>query len=132
MDSALTPPLLKDKGLRPGDEVVTAAAGFPTTVNPIIRLGLIPVFIDVELGNYNIMAERLEKALIRRIRAIFLPLTLGNPFDLDTVMEVAGEYDLFLLEDCSDALGSVYKGRRLLYRLLQGSVEGPAFSNTAG
>jgi len=106
--TALTSRLLGEKRLKPGDEVITAAAGFPTTVNPIIQNGLIPVFIDVELGTYNIKVSELEKALSPKTKAIMIAHTLGNPFDLDKVMEFAKKYGLWVVEDCCDALGSRY------------------------
>jgi len=98
--SALTSPLLEDKALEPGDEVITCATGFPTTVNPLIQNGLIPVFLDVELGTYNIDVVRLEEAITSRTRAIMVAHTLGNPFNLDAITSVAKKNDLFLVEDC--------------------------------
>ena len=109
--TALTSPLLGEKRLKPGDEVVTVAAGFPTTVNPIIQNNLVPVFVDVEIGTYNTTAERIRKALGERTRAVFVAHTLGNPCDLDPLMQLVRERDLFLVEDCCDALGSQYRGR---------------------
>ena len=109
--SALTSPLLGNKRLNPGDEVITVAAGFPTTVNPIIQNGLIPVFLDIELGTYNIKIEDLEKAVSEKTRAIVLAHTLGNPYDLDTIVGFADKHGLLLVEDCCDALGSTYKGK---------------------
>jgi CDP-6-deoxy-D-xylo-4-hexulose-3-dehydrase len=103
-------PLLGDKRLKAGDEVISVAAGFPTTVNPIIQNGMIPVFVDVELGTYNIDPGKLRDAIGPKTRAIFLAHTLGNPYDLDTVMELVKKHDLWLIEDCCDALGSKYKG----------------------
>ena len=111
--SALTSPLLEDKALEPGDEVITCATGFPTTVNPLIQNGLIPVFLDVELGTYNIDVVRLEEAITSRTRAIMVAHTLGNPFNLDAITSVAKKNDLFLVEDCCDALGSTYRGKRV-------------------
>jgi len=111
--SALTSPLLEDKALEPGDEVITCATGFPTTVNPLIQNGLIPVFLDVELGTYNIDVVRLEEAITSRTRAIMVAHTLGNPFNLDVITSVAKKNDLFLVEDCCDALGSTYRGKRV-------------------
>lgn len=98
--------------LNHGDEVITAACGFPTTVNPIIQQGLIPVFIDVELGNYNINPKDLEKALSKKTRAVFLAHTMGNPFKLDEVLKFCKKNNLFLIEDNCDALGSEYKGKK--------------------
>jgi CDP-6-deoxy-D-xylo-4-hexulose-3-dehydrase len=109
--STLTSPKLQDRRLVPGDEVVTVAAGFPTTLNPIILNGLVPVFVDVTLPTYNIDVEALEAAIGPRTRAIFVAHTLGNPFDLDAVTAIAQKHDLWLVEDNCDALGSTYKGR---------------------
>ncbi len=111
--SALTSPKLGAKALKKGDEVITVAAGFPTTVNPIVQNGLIPVFVDVELGTYNIKVSELEKALSNKTRAVMIAHTLGNPFDLDAVMEFANKHDLYVIEDCCDALGSTYKGKQV-------------------
>ncbi len=109
--SALTSPLLGDKRLSPGDEVITTACGFPTTLNPIIQNNLVPVFVDVELGTYNATAEDVLEAVGDRTKAIFLPHTLGNPFDVEGIAEVAEDHDLWLIEDNCDALGSRYRGR---------------------
>lgn len=111
--AALTSPLLGEKRLKPRDEVIAVAAGFPTTVNPIVQNGMIPVFVDVELGTYNVNVELLERAISGKTRAIFLAHTLGNPYNLDAVCRLAKEHDLWLIEDCCDALGSTYKGRRV-------------------
>jgi CDP-4-dehydro-6-deoxyglucose reductase, E1 len=110
--AALTSPKLGDRRLRPGDEVITAAAAFPTTVFPLIQYSLIPVFVDVELGTYNPSAERIEEAIGPRTRAIVLAHTLGNPFDLDKVLELARQHNLWVIEDNCDALGSAWRGRR--------------------
>lgn len=110
--SGLTSPKLGKRALRPGDEVITVAAGFPTTVNPIIQNGLRPVVVDVELDTYDAMADRLREAVGPRTRAIMMAHTLGNPFDLDTVQELCKEHDLWLVEDSCDALGSTYDGKR--------------------
>ncbi|HEV8118746.1 MAG TPA: DegT/DnrJ/EryC1/StrS family aminotransferase, partial [Thermoanaerobaculia bacterium] len=110
--STLTAEELGDRRLRPGDEVITVAAGFPTTINPILQNRLVPVFLDIELGTYNVVAGRLEEAIGPRTRAIMLAHTLGNPFDLDAVTRVAREKDLWLVEDTCDALGSLYRGRQ--------------------
>jgi CDP-6-deoxy-D-xylo-4-hexulose-3-dehydrase len=110
--SALTSPKLGDKRLQPGDEVITLAAGFPTTVNPILQNNLVPVFIDVALATYNADVTQLEAALSPRTRAIFFAHTLGNPFDLDAVTAFARKHDLWLVEDCCDAVGAIYKGRK--------------------
>jgi CDP-6-deoxy-D-xylo-4-hexulose-3-dehydrase len=111
--SALTSPLLGEKALKPGDEVITCATGFPTTVNPALQHGMVPVFLDVELGTYNIDVRRLEEAISSRTRAIMIAHTLGNPFDLDTITAFAKKHDIFLIEDCCDALGSTYKGKKI-------------------
>jgi CDP-6-deoxy-D-xylo-4-hexulose-3-dehydrase len=111
--TALTSPLLGDRALRPGDEVITVAAGFPTTVNPTLQNGLVPVFVDVTLPTYNIDVSRIEAALSPRTRAIMLAHTLGNPFDLDAVMDVARRRDLWVVEDCCDALGTTYRDRKV-------------------
>lgn len=109
--SALTSPLLGDKRLRNGDEVISVAAGFPTTVNPIIQHDMIPVFVDVEVGTYNIDIDALEKSIGPKTRAIFLAHTLGNPYDIDRILSLVEKYDLWFIEDCCDALGSMYKGK---------------------
>jgi CDP-6-deoxy-D-xylo-4-hexulose-3-dehydrase len=109
--SALTSPKLGERRLKPGDEVITVAAGFPTTVNPIVQNGLVPVFVDIELGTYNVDVDCLKEAISPRTRAIMLAHTLGNPFDVDAVLEVVKRHDLWLIEDNCDALGSTYKGR---------------------
>lgn len=106
--AALTSPKLGDRRLQAGDEVITVAAAFPTTVNPIIQYGMIPVFVDVDIPTYNIRAECLEAAVSDRTRAIVLAHTLGNPFDLSEVLRVARKYHLWVIEDCCDALGSTY------------------------
>jgi CDP-6-deoxy-D-xylo-4-hexulose-3-dehydrase len=109
--SALTSPHLEDRRLKPGDEVVTVAAGFPTTVNPIIQNGLVPVFVDVELKTYNTTAERIKSAIGPKTRAIMIAHALGNPFEVAEVAQIAEENDLFLIEDNCDAVGSLYGGR---------------------
>jgi CDP-6-deoxy-D-xylo-4-hexulose-3-dehydrase len=109
--SALTSPSLGDRQLQPGDEVITVAAGFPTTVNPIIQNQLVPVFLDIDLRTHNIAVEHLEAALSPRTRAIMVAHTLGNPFDLETVTAVANQHNLWFIEDNCDALGSKYNGR---------------------
>jgi CDP-4-dehydro-6-deoxyglucose reductase, E1 len=109
--SALTSPKLGDRRLQPGDEVITMAAGFPTTVNPIIQCGAIPVFLDAELETYGIDVRDLGAAISSRTRVIFTAHTLGNPFDIDTVLDVARRHDLWVIEDNCDALGATYKGR---------------------
>lgn len=109
--SALTSERLGDRRLRPGDEVITAGAGFPTTVNPIIQNGMVPVFVDVCLGTYDVDPAALTEAVGPRTRAIVLAHTLGNPFDLDVALSVAAEHDLWLIEDNCDALGSRFRGQ---------------------
>ena len=109
--SALTSPNLDDRALVAGDEVVTVAAGFPTTVNPIIQNGMVPVFVDVQIPTYNIDPDQIEAAISSRTRAIMLAHTLGNPFDLGRVMEIARKHNLWVIEDCCDALGSTYQGK---------------------
>src|SRR5579872_5064429 len=111
--SALTSPKLGEDRLRPGDEVITVAAGFPTTVNPILQNRLVPVFVDVQVPTYNVDPSQLEAALSPRTRAIVLAHTLGNPFDLEAVTEFAHRNDLWLVEDNCDALGSTYLGRKV-------------------
>ncbi len=111
--AALTSPLLKDRALKPGDEVLTVAAGFPTTVNPILLHGCVPVFVDIELGTYNALPGALEAALTPRTRAVVLAHTLGNPFDAGAVAELARRKGLWFVEDCCDALGSTLGGRQV-------------------
>ena len=111
--SALTSPTLKDKALKPGDEVITVAAGFPTTVNPIVQNKLVPVFIDVHIPTYNVDVNHLEAAFSDKTRAIMLAHTLGNPYNLSAVMEFARQHDLWLIEDCCDATGAKYRGRSI-------------------
>jgi CDP-6-deoxy-D-xylo-4-hexulose-3-dehydrase len=111
--SSLTSPRLGDRALRPGDEVIGVAAGFPTTVNPILQFGAVPVFVDVDIPTYNVDPARLEAAISPRTRAIMLAHTLGNPFDLDAVTVLARKHDLFVVEDCCDALGSTYRGKKV-------------------
>ncbi len=110
--SGLTSPKLGKRALKPGDEVLSVAAGFPTTVNPIIQNGLRPVLVDVELGTYDAMAHMLREAVTNKTKAIMMAHTLGNPFDLDTVRELCEEHGLWLIEDSCDALGSTYDGKR--------------------
>lgn len=111
--SALTSHRLGERALKPGDEVITVAAGFPTTVNPILQNGLVPVFVDVDIPTYNIDPQQIEAAVTGRTRAIMIAHTLGNPFDLDEVLRVAQKYNLWVVEDCCDALGSLYKGQHV-------------------
>lgn len=109
--SALTSPKLGERRLRPGDEVITVAAGFPTTVNAIIHNGLVPVFLDIELGTYNVDISHFEEAVGPRTRAVMLAHTLGNPFNLDAVLGIANRHNLWVIEDNCDALGSTYNGQ---------------------
>lgn len=109
--SALTSPLLKERRLKAGDEVITTACGFPTTLNPIIQNGLVPVFVDVDLGTYNIRTDKLEKAVGKRTKAIFVAHTLGNPLDLENIKKIAKKYKLWFIEDSCDALGSQFEGK---------------------
>jgi CDP-6-deoxy-D-xylo-4-hexulose-3-dehydrase len=109
--STLTSPKLGHRAIRPGDEVIGVAAGFPTTVNPILQCGAVPVFVDVELGTYNIDVSQLERAISPKTKAIMLAHTLGNPFNLAVVTDVCRKYGLWLVEDSCDALGSRYDGK---------------------
>jgi len=109
--STLTSKKLGDKRLKPGDEVITVAAGFPMTIAPIIQNGLIPVFVDINIGTYNAIPEQMEEAISQKSKAIFMAHTLGNPFDLDAVLELLKKYDLWLIEDNCDAVGSTYHGK---------------------
>ncbi|MGB8783352.1 MAG: lipopolysaccharide biosynthesis protein RfbH [Terriglobales bacterium] len=111
--TALTSHKLGDRRLRAGDEVITLAAGFPTTVNPILQNGLVPVFVDVHVPTFNVDVSYLEAALSERTRAVIFAHTLGNPFDLDAVSAFAKKHGLWLIEDCCDALGSTYRGEKV-------------------
>ena len=111
--SALTSPKLGDRQLKPGDEVITVAAGFPTTVNPILQNRLVPVFLDVTLPTYEIDSSRLEEAYGPRVKAVMVAHTLGNVFNLGAVTEFCRKHNLWLVEDCCDALGSTYKGQKV-------------------
>jgi CDP-6-deoxy-D-xylo-4-hexulose-3-dehydrase len=111
--SALTSPKLGDRALKPGDEVITVAAGFPTTVNPILQNRLIPVFLDVTLPTYEIDVTRLEEAYSPKVKAVMIAHTLGNVFNLGAITEFCKKYNLWLVEDCCDALGSTYKGQKV-------------------
>jgi CDP-4-dehydro-6-deoxyglucose reductase, E1 len=108
--SALTSHLHKERAIKEGDEVISVAAGFPTTVNPIFQNGAVPVFIDIKLPTYNINEELIEEAITKKTKAIMLAHTLGNPFNLEKVQEICKKYNLWLIEDNCDALGSKYKG----------------------
>lgn len=109
--STLTSHKLGDRAIKPGDEVIGVAAGFPTTVNPVLQFGAIPVFVDIELGTYNVDASKLEEAIGPRTKAIMLAHTLGNPYNLSVVTALCEKYGLWLVEDCCDALGSTYNGQ---------------------
>lgn len=111
--SALTSPLLRERMLEPGSEVVTAAAGFPTTVNPSMLWGMTPVFIDIDIPTYNVTPELVEAAITQQTRAIMVAHTLGNPFDATRIAEIARRHNLFLIEDCCDALGATHNGRHV-------------------
>ncbi len=109
---AFTSPKLGDRQIKPGDEVITVAAGFPTTVNPMIQYGCVPVFIDVDIPTYNIDVTKLEQAYSPKTKAIMIAHALGNPFNLDAVMEFAKKYNLWVIEDDCDSLGATYKGKK--------------------
>jgi CDP-6-deoxy-D-xylo-4-hexulose-3-dehydrase len=109
--SALTSPKLGKRAIHKGDEVISVAAGFPTTVNPIVQFGAIPVFVDVDAKTHNIDVSKLEAALSSRTKAVMLAHSLGNPFNLDFVVAFCKQHQLWLIEDCCDALGSTYKGK---------------------
>nr|WP_294943019.1 lipopolysaccharide biosynthesis protein RfbH [uncultured Mucilaginibacter sp.] len=109
---ALTSTKLGDRAVKPGDEVITVAAGFPTTVNPMIQFGAIPVFVDVDIATHNVKAEDIEAAVSPKTKAIMIAHSLGNPFDLDEVMRVAKKYNLWVVEDDCDSLGATYRGQK--------------------
>ena len=109
----LTSPKLGDRAIKKGDEVISVAAGFPTTVNPILQFGAVPVFIDVSMPTYNIDAEKIESAITPKTKAIMLAHTLGNPFNLDIITGLCKKYGLWLVEDTCDALGSTYNGQKV-------------------
>lgn len=111
--SCLTSPKLGERRLKPGDEVITVATAFPTTVNPIVQCGLTPVFVDVAIPTYNIDVRQIEAALSERTRAILLAHTLGNPFNVDTVVDIVRRRKLWLIEDCCDAVGATYRGQKV-------------------
>jgi CDP-6-deoxy-D-xylo-4-hexulose-3-dehydrase len=111
--SALFSPLLGDRRLQPGDEVITVAAGFPTTVNPILQNNCIPVFVDIDLPTYNINIKLLEEAYSKKTKAIMIAHTLGNPFNVQAIKKFKEKYNLWLIEDCCDALGSEYDGKKV-------------------
>lgn len=109
--STLTSSKLGDRAIRPGDEVIGVAAGFPTTVNPILQFGAVPVFVDVDLATHNIDASKIEAAITPKTKAIMLAHSLGNPFNLEVVTALCKQYGLWLVEDCCDALGATYNGQ---------------------
>ena len=109
--TALTSPKLGSRALTPGDEIITVAAGFPTTVNPIIQNGMIPVFVDIHIPTYNIDANLIEAAVTHKTKAIMIAHTLGNPFDLTEIKRITDKYKLWLIEDCCDALGTTYNNQ---------------------
>jgi CDP-6-deoxy-D-xylo-4-hexulose-3-dehydrase len=109
--STLTSPKLGDRAIKKGDEVIGVAAGFPTTVNPILQFGAVPVFVDIELSTHNIDASKIEAAITPKTKAIMLAHSLGNPFNLKIVTELCKKYNLWLVEDCCDALGATYNGQ---------------------
>ena len=111
--SALTSPRLRDRQLKPGHEVITAATGFPTTVNPTLHWGLVPVFVDVKLKTYNLDPDQIEAAITPKTRAIMVAHTLGNPFDIAPIKALCDKHGLFLVEDCCDALGATYDGKHV-------------------
>jgi CDP-6-deoxy-D-xylo-4-hexulose-3-dehydrase len=109
--STLTSPRLGERAIKQGDEVIGVAAGFPTTVNPILQFGAVPVFVDVDLATHNIDASLIEGAITSKTKAIMLAHSLGNPFNLDVVTALCRKYNLWLVEDCCDALGATYDGQ---------------------
>ena len=109
--SALTSPKLGSRRLQVGDEVITVASGFPVTLTPIVQNGLVPVFVDVSIGTYNVISEQIERVIGPKTRAIFMAHTLGNPFELDMILKLVKRYDLWLIEDNCDAVGSTYRGK---------------------
>lgn len=111
--SALTSPKLGERAIQPGDEVISVAAGFPTTINPILQCGAVPVFLDVEIPTYNIDVTKLEQAISPKTKAVFIAHTLGNPFNLAVIREFCDQHSLWLIEDCCDALGSEYAGKKV-------------------
>ncbi|TWR31172.1 lipopolysaccharide biosynthesis protein RfbH [Mucilaginibacter pallidiroseus] len=109
---ALTSPKLGDRAVKPGDEVITVAAGFPTTVNPMIQFGAVPVFVDIDVATHNVKSEDIEAAVSPKTKAIMIAHSLGNPFDLDEVMRVAKKYNLWVVEDDCDSFGATYRGKK--------------------
>ncbi|MBN9299413.1 MAG: lipopolysaccharide biosynthesis protein RfbH [Filimonas sp.] len=109
---SLTSEKLGERAIKPGDEIISVAAGFPTTVNPILQFGCIPVFLDIDIPTYNIKAEQIESAITPKTKAIFIAHTLGNPFNLEVVMDVAKRHNLWVIEDDCDSLGATYNGKK--------------------
>jgi CDP-6-deoxy-D-xylo-4-hexulose-3-dehydrase len=109
---ALTSPKLGERAIKPGDEVITVAAGFPTTVNPIVQFGAVPVFVDVDIATHNVIASQIELAVSSKTKAIMIAHSLGNPFDLDEVIRIAKKYNLWVVEDDCDSLGATYRGKK--------------------
>jgi CDP-4-dehydro-6-deoxyglucose reductase, E1 len=109
----LTSPKLKERAIVPGDEVISVAAGFPTTINPIIQFGAIPVFIDIDIPTYNIKVDEIESAISKRTKAIMIAHTLGNPFDVKKIREICDKHNLWLIQDNCDALGAKFEGKPL-------------------
>jgi CDP-6-deoxy-D-xylo-4-hexulose-3-dehydrase len=109
---SLTSPKLGERAIKPGDEIITVAAGFPTTINPMLQFGCVPVFLDIDIPSYNIKADQIESAVTTKTKAIMLAHTLGNPFNLDIVMQVAKKYNLWVIEDDCDSLGATYNGKK--------------------
>ena len=109
---ALTSPKLGERAIRPGDEVISVAAGFPTTINPMLQFGCIPVFLDIDIPSYNIKADQIESSITPKTKAIMLAHTLGNPFNLGIVMEIAKKYNLWVIEDDCDSLGATFNGKK--------------------
>jgi CDP-6-deoxy-D-xylo-4-hexulose-3-dehydrase len=109
---ALTSPKLGERAIKQGDEIITVAAGFPTTINPMLQFGCVPVFLDIDIPSYNIKAEQIEAAITPKTKAIMLAHTLGNPFNLDIVMQVANKYNLWVIEDDCDSLGATYNDKK--------------------
>ena len=109
---ALTSPKLGERAIKPGDEIITVAAGFPTTINPMLQFGCVPVFLDIDIPTYNIKADQIESAISPKTKAIMLAHTLGNPFNLDIVMSIAKKYNLWVIEDDCDSLGATYNEKK--------------------
>lgn len=109
--AALTSHHVGDRRLKPGDEVITLAAGFPTTINPLVLYQLVPVFVDIEIGTYNVNVKKFEQSISKRTKAVFLPHNIGNPFNVVAVKRICKKHKLWLIEDCCDALGSTYHGK---------------------